>query len=121
MILLYRYTDHEFEGEARIVLNKYLVVRETRCYWIINKDRKEKRIGKKSIRKWAWLLPTEAYESYKLRKLRQVEISIRNLNKSKKILDYIGVPFTEIEHFQEMGDIHLIPRMIDHDIRMANH
>lgn len=116
-MFLYRYFDFHQDGIVYIKMEIHSIIRETECFWVIKFKNKEKKIGKKSIRKWAWPSAKEAYDSYEIRKLRQLEFSIRNLNKSKRILDYIGTKQTRIDHFEELGSdgftIKIISECID--------
>lgn len=71
---LYRYEDVATTSGVRVYLRRYVTHKETRCYWYVWTNIKERMVKKDARKKFAHPTVEEAAVSFKARKQRQFTI-----------------------------------------------
>jgi hypothetical protein len=97
--VLYRYDiKYMYSGIRKLQLNEYPIIKETRCgVWIDIDYGRNKFVNLQAHKKWACETPELAMTSFKIRKIRQVQKILLELEEAKIALNIAGIKY-EIEH-----------------------
>ena len=97
--VLYRYDiKYMYSGMRELELNEYKIIKRTRCgVWIYLDYGRKKFVNLTANKKWACETEEQAKKSFKMRKIRQAERILEQLDEVKIALNMAGIKY-KIEH-----------------------